>query len=488
MSKIKRLGTIVLVLIMTIAVTVSVDASPAAWPSPGPGSADVTVMNVGSGPASVTAEYIDAAGNVVVTRSASNLPVNGAHEFLSSNSGLPDGWQGAMVLSSTDIVASVATIRWAGGVDAGDDGDNGQYSGITTGSSTVYCPAVYQANGALYSTLAIQNTGAATANVQLSFRDRNGVAYAGNPVNKTIPANAQTTLNMSTEPQYFASNDGSALITSNQPVAVVATTHWFGRSSAYNCPTQGNTKLYVPAQYRSTNGGTASNDYILYSANVVMNLSSTTPANVVFHYIPRNPANASLDVPIQIPPLSAKGLNTQGGGSVPASTFNVLGTGWDGVVVIDSDQPLVGINNTNWGPAAGVRSATFKIIGPADGAQLVFLPHQRRTVPGGVWQEWSAAIVQNLTDSTANVTLRYYDAAGVEKLVLANQAIPARTAYGFNTRGGGSVSPDVFLPLGDAYAGGLRITSDQNIAVVAQYITAGAAKVAGSAYNGIPPQ
>lgn len=486
MKNFKSIALVVMILVMATATTVS-----AAWPTPGPGSADVTVMNVGSGPASVTAEYIDAAGNVVVTRSASNLPVNGAHEFLSSNSGLPDGWQGAMVLSSTDIVASVATIRWAGGVDPGDDGDNGQYTGITTGTTTVYCPALYQYNAAaLYSTLAIQNTGAATANVQINYRDRNGVAFAGNPVNKTIPANAQTTVNLSTESQVFTSNDGSAVITSNQPVAVVVTTHWLGRSSAYNCPTQGNTLLYVPAQFRLFSGTdpTILANYTLYSANVLMNLSSTTAATVRFRYIPRNPANASLNVDVSIPPLSAKGLNTFNGGSVAPATFNVLGNNWDGVVVIESDQPLVGINNTNWGPAAGVRSATFKIIGPADGAQLVFLPHQRRTAPGGSWQEWSAAIVQNLsTTSAANVTLRYYDAAGVEKLVLT-QSIAAGTAFGFNTRTGGSRPAADFEPLGSAYAGGLRITSDQNIAVVAQYITAGAAKVAGSAYNGIPPQ
>lgn len=485
MKNIKRIGLVVMILILTTAMTVS-----AAWPNPGPGSADVAVMNVGSGPASVTAEYIDAAGNPIVTKSANNLPVNGTAQFLSTDSGLPDGWQGAMVLSSTDNVASVATIKWAGGVDAGDDGDNGQYTGVTAGSTTVYCPALYQYNAAaLYSTLAVQNTGAASASVQLNFRDRNGVAYASNPVAKTIPANAQTTLNLSTEPQYFASNDGSVVITSDQPVAAVVTIHWAGRSSAYNCPTTGNTSLYVPAQFRLYSGSdpTALANYTLYSANVLMNLSSTTAANVTFHYIPRAAGGPTLDVPISIPALSAKGLNTFNGGSVAASTFNPLGNAWDGVVVIDSDQPLVGINNTNWGPAAGLRSATFKIVGPTDGAQVVYLPHQRRTDPGGVWQEWSAAIVQNMSASTANVTLRYYDAAGVEKLVLT-QAISAGKAFGFNTRTGGSRLPSDFTPLGDAYSGGLKITSDQNIAVVSQYITADAAKVTGAAYNGVPMQ
>ncbi len=484
MKNIKGIGLVVMVLILTTAMTVS-----AAWPNPGPGSADVAVMNVGSGPASVTAEYIDSAGNVVVTKSANNLPVNGTAQFLSTDSGLPDGWQGAMVLSSTDNVASVATIKWAGGIDPGDDGDNGQYTGVTAGTTTVYCPALYQYNtAALYSTLAVQNTGAASASVQINFRDRNGAAYASNPVNKTIPANAQTTLNLSTDPQYFVNGqDGSVMISSDQPVAAVVTLHWLGKSSAYNCPTQGNTKLYVPAQYRLTNGGSTVNDYVLYSANVLMNLSSTTVANAVFHYIPRNPANPSLDVPIQIPPLSAKGLNTMNGGSLPASTFVPLGLNWDGVVVIDSDQLLVGINNTNWGYAGGLKAATFKIIGPTDGAQVVYLPHQRRTAPGGSWQEWSAAIVQNLTAATANVTLRYYDAAGVEKLVLT-QAITAGTAFGFNTRTGGSRAASDFLPLGDAYNGGLKITSDQNIAVVSQYITAGAAMNTGAAYNGVPMQ
>jgi len=486
MKSFKNTGLVVMILILITTLTASAQGG---WVNPGTGVADVVAMNVGTSQAAVTAEYIDAAGNQAAIKTRSNLPVNATHEFLASASGLPDGWQGAMLLSSTENVATVATVKWAGGVDAGDDGDNGQYTGVSMGQRTVYCPALYQ-NTFLYSTIAVQNTGTADAHVQIAFRDRDGTAYGSNPVSKTIKPNAQTTLNLSTDPAYFAiaSNDGSAVITSDQPVAAVVTSHWNGRSSTYNCPTTGNTKLYVPAQFRYTNGGSSFNDYILYSANVLMNLSSTTAANVTFHYIPRTTGGPTLDVPISIPPLSAKGLNTFNGGSVAASTFDVLGLGWDGTVVIDSNQPLVGINNTNWGPATGLRSATFAIVGPADGSQLVYLPHQRRVDPGGAWAEWSAAIVQNLsTTNTANVTLRYYDANGVEKLPLS-QAIAPGAAFGFNTRNGGSwPTPNDFQQLGDAYSGGLKVTADQPIAVVSQYITAGTAKVTGAAYNGVVP-
>jgi hypothetical protein len=223
----------------------------------------------------------------------------------------------------------------------------------------------------------------------------------------------------------------------------------------------------------------------MYSANVLMNLSGST-ANAVFHYIPRNPANASLDVPIQIPAYSAKGLNTFNGGSVAASTFNVLGTNWDGVVVVDSDQPLAGINNTIWGINNGNKSATFNIVGPSDGATTAYLPYQRRVAPGGDWQEWSAAIVQNLSGSTANITVKYYNASGAEVLSLT-QAISAGSAYGFNTRTGGSRPAADFNGLGTNYSGGVKITSDQNIAVVAQVITAGAARNMASASNGVKP-
>lgn len=482
MKNLKMVGVIAMILVMVTTLT----AGAASWPNPGPGSADVTVMNIGTAAASVTAEYYDLNGSVAATKTRSSLAVNGTHDFLASASGLPDGWQGSMVLSSTDNVASVATVKWAGGVDAGDDGDRGQYIGVTAGSTTVYCPALYQVDTApLYSTLSIQNTGSANANVSINFRDRNGVPYAGNPVTKVIKVNSQATIDLSTSAAYFASKDGSAVITSDQPVAAVVAIHWPGRSSTYGCPTQGNTKLYVPAQYRLTTGGTAAADYLLFSANVLMNLTANT-ANTTFHYIPRNPASATLDVPVQIPPYSAKGLNTFNGGSVAASTFDVLGTNWDGVVVIDSDQPLVGINNTNWGTAGGNKSATFNIVGPTDGSTAVYLPYQRRISPSGDWQEWSAAIVQNLSGSTANVTLKYYDANGAEVLTLT-QAIDSGKAFGFNTRTGGSRPAADFNPLGTNYVGGLRITSDQNIAVVAQVITASVSRNTASAYNGVKP-
>lgn len=481
MKNLKMVGVIAMILVMVTTLT----AGAASWPNPGPGSADVTVMNIGTAAASVTAEYYDLNGSVAATKTRSSLAVNGTHDFLASASGLPDGWQGSMVLSSTDNVASVATVKWAGGVDAGDDGDRGQYIGVTAGATTVYCPALYQLDGALYATLSIQNTGASDAAVQINFRDRNGVAYPSNPVAKTIKVNSQTTLDLSTSAAYFASKDGSAVITSNQPVAAVVAIHWAGRSSTYGCPTQGNTKLYVPAQFRLTTGGTTANDFTMYSANVLMNLTGNT-ANTMFHYIPRNPANASLDVPVQIPPYSAKGLNTFNGGSMPASTFDTLGTNWDGVVVIDSDQPLAGINNTIWGINAGNKAATFIVVGPTDGSTAVYLPYQRRISPSGDWQEWSAAIVQNLSGSTANVTLKYYDANGAEVLTLT-QAIDSGKAFGFNTRTGGSRPAADFNPLGTNYAGGLRITSDQNIAVVAQVITASVSRNTASAYNGVKP-
>lgn len=481
MKNLKMVGVIAMILVMVTTLT----AGAASWPNPGPGSADVTVMNIGTAAASVTAEYYDLNGSVAATKTRSSLGVNGTHDFLASASGLPDGWQGSMVLSSTDNVASVATVKWAGGVDAGDDGDRGQYTGVTAGSTTVYCPALYQLEGALYATLSVQNTGSTNANVSIAFRDRNGVAYASNPVTKVIKANSQATIDLSTSAAYFASKDGSAVITSDQPVAAVVAIHWASRSSTYGCPTQGNTKLYVPAQFRMTTGGTTINDYLMYSANVLMNLSANT-ANTTFHYIPRDPTKATLDVPVQIPAYSAKGLNTFNGGSVAASTFDVLGTSWDGVVVIDSDQPLAGINNTIWGINNGNKSATFNIVGPADGATAVYLPYQRRISPSGDWQEWSAAIVQNLSGSTANVTLKYFDANGAEVLTLT-QAIDAGKAFGFNTRTGGSRAAADFNPLGTNYVGGLRITSDQNIAVVAQVITASVSRNTASAYNGVKP-
>ncbi len=484
MKKVTRIGMIIMVLVLATSLT----ASAAGFVNPGTGSADVAVMNVGSSAATVTAEYIDSTGATVVEKTRTGLPVNGTHEFLASGSGLPDGWQGAMLLSSTEVVASVATIRWNGGVDAGDDGATGQYEGASAGSTTVYCPALYQ-NANLYSTMAIQNTGTSDASVQIAFRDRAGAAYGSNPVTRTIKPNAQATVNLSTEAAFFAvsTKDGSAVITSNQPVAVVATTHWAGRSSAYNCPTTGATKLYVPAQYRVKTADSTFSAYTMFSANVLMNLSSSATAHVTFHYVPRTAGGPTLNVPLEIPALSAKGLNTYNGGSVLASTFDVLGNSWDGTVVVDSDQPLVGINNTVWGPVSGERSATFKILTPSDGATAVYLPHAHRIKSGSNWLDWSAAIVQNLSTSTANVKLQYYNASGTKVLEI-NQAIDAGAAYGFNTRNGGSVAPSTFDPLGDSYKGGVKVTSDQAIAVASQFITAGASKITGSAYNGIAVQ
>ena len=109
-----------LLMIFSLVLTLALLATPAfaADPNPGSGSADVTVMNAdtntGGAASTVLAQYYSQAGTLSSTRQQSVAPL-GSYQFRAADSGLPDNWVGAMVLSASTELAAPATIQWCGG-------------------------------------------------------------------------------------------------------------------------------------------------------------------------------------------------------------------------------------------------------------------------------------------------------------------------------------------------------------------------------------
>ncbi len=481
-----------LVFVVTLlAITAMTVGAAASYPNPGTGSTDVRVMNTNTNAsdpaANVVAQYINQSGAVEATKNA-NVPSLGTHDFLASDSGLGDGWVGSMVISSDRALGAVANVMWNSGV-GGDGSSAGTYTGFSSGSTHVYLPALYKVP-TLSSKISIQNTGDSTANVQINFRDRLGNAFSGNPVTFTIPKYAQHTLDLTTvgfpNTSYLPAGwwDGSAEITSDQPVSAVATTLWDGKSSTYNGLTQADSKLYIPTHYRVESGST----WLIYSALVLQNTTGTA-ANVTVHYIPRNAgSNNPFDLTITIPAYASYGINTRNGGMLahdnPTGWSNMqttLGTWWDGTVVVDSSQPLVGIVNTIWQNTS--TAGTYSAVGPSGGATALYVPEQYRVKSGSSWVKYSAAIVQNIGTSSANVTLTYYNPDGSQALRVTD-TIAAGAALGYNLRNGGSKPASTFDPLGTNYQGGLLITSSQPLSVVGNMVWVSPTRA--GTYNGVP--
>ncbi len=459
-----KVASFVLVAIM-LATTV-VAAAPDAF-SPGTGTADVAVMNTTTDSASVTAEYVNQAGTVERTI-PKTVPGKGTVDFLAADSGLGDGWNGSMVLSSTAEIASVARVTWAGGTSA-DGKVSGTYSGVAMGSNTMYCAALYQRPGKQYSVLTVQNTDTGTATIDIYYYDRNGTQYTGNPISDTIPQNAQRTYDLNTPggkvpalPVVTPPGDGwigsvKVVARDSKKIAAVVTTHWPDYSSIDNCAASGFTSLSFPDIKRRLAGST----WKQFGGAVIQNLGAST-ANVTATWMDRD-GNTLYAFNDTIPASASHGYNTRYNADTPdpAALFAGLGDDRNGALRVTSNQPLAGVFNgqTVEGLLAGT---TYS--GDGAGGLALYFPAVYRQVSGSTWTKYTALLVYNPSETTAaNVTVRWYNASGTQ-LFSFTDSIPAKSSHGYNTRfASGTNTPDptaLFTALGDNYRGGVSITSN----------------------------
>lgn len=484
-----RLLTLLVVLLIAAFMATPVLA---ADPNPGSGSADVTVMNTENTASNVTAEYFNQNGTLANTRSQ-NLSALGSYQFKASESGLPDNWKGAMVVSSTTDVASVATIRWRNN-PAGDGVEADSYSGFSAGSTSMKLPFVVYAPNAQYTVFSVQNTEATAANITVKYYNRDG--NLDFTITDTIPVNGQATYDMHTpgakvpvwgNSAYFTANGqwtGAVTIDTggaSQKVAVVANNFWPTYSVAYNASTAGATKLFIPSVERRLQGtgGTAA-EQLGFSVIIVQNLGGSA-TNLTFRFV--NKDTGAVDATISVPNVGANaaiGCNTRIGAQCNAGQISGLGNSWVGSVVVESSsQPVTAISyslrprDNQGGSTTGASSANAGVAS--------FLPEAYRVGSGSSFTVWSLLRLQNVSGSNATgVQVKFMNRDGSE-VVAARQTIdiPAEKSYNFNLRFV-DAAPSL-ANLGSNWSGSVQIVSSQPLAVVVENLW-GLAEMA--AYNG----
>jgi hypothetical protein len=471
-----------LVGVVALLVVLTTVASAQTYYDPGIADTNVVLQNKATGAgevANVVVAYYDTDGNLDYTNSSIQINPLAVREVKTTEEpALPDGWEGSAVVSSDRELAAIVSIRWRNS-GRGDGWTQGAYVGLSEGSRELYMPAVYR-HPNLVSRITVQNTESTQATIYMNYYDRDG-AFRGTFVDN-IPGYAQET--------YFLGNngdvppgvsagfvDGSIYITSTNRLAGVAVTTWAEQGSAYQSLKSGATTLYAPSHYRHQLGGA----WNIYSAIILQN-TTATPATVYLRYINRSTGNEDLLIVDTIPPFSARGFNTLTGASVPASTFDVLGTNWAGSVNITSTQPIVGVCNTLW--ARQKLAGTYALVSPDDGSDVIYVPAQYRRL-GIAIEQWSAINLQNVGDAAVNdITVRFIDQSGNTVKQFTGISLQPGQAVGLNTRTGGDYPASEFNALGTNFIGGAYITAPagSKLVAVANIVYTNR----GSVYNGIP--
>ncbi|MCD6288954.1 MAG: hypothetical protein J7M34_00515 [Anaerolineae bacterium] len=478
----KPLGVVMITLLLVAVMALNVAA---VAPVPGTGNTDVRVMNTSSSDgAQVVAEYINQSGDVENTKTMS-LNAYGSGDFMASDSGLGDGWQGSMIVSSDQEVAAVATTNYTGG-SYSDQFASTAYSGFKEGCTTIYVPSLFQRLTAQYSRLTIQNTDQGTADIEIRYYDRDGNLTVP-PITDSIPQGAQKTYDLSQKgvdpkvPDLGITDPprdgwiGSAKITSTngKKIAAVATTFWPDYTSSYESvcadATASNGSTYgLTFPVISRRGPPKFSNWVQYIGAIIQNLSETSTANVHARWTDRD-GNTLYEFDDTIPPLSSHGYNTRFRANTPDpdALFAALGDDLNGSLFITSDQPIAGVLDMQWKRAGTEAANTYS--GQGAGGTNAFFAQAYRILSGSTWVRYSGAVVFNLGDATANVTVEFRNPDGSVAYQFTD-TIPAKSSHGYNTRfRANTPDPDaLFAALGSDFRGSIHVTSDQPIMGVMQ--------------------
>lgn len=490
-----------LALILVLALTITpVMADTDVDPNPGNGNTDVIVMNMGSTAADATAVYYSTSGNAEYTANT-NLAAKGSHRFAASAATpLGDNWRGSMVVQSAGEVAAVAEILWVNGSSV--DGTTADaYTGFSTGATTMYIPyAVYSVNSQ-FTLFSVQNTENATANIRLTFRNRNGGQDA--QVNDTIPALGSKNFDVRNFPQlqssaFWQTNcnagqcfwSGAVLVesTNSRKITAAATNHWVQWAAAYSAVASGASRIYVPSVERrctdcTWNPPVAGSDLTWQGLSVVtVQCLSATPCQVNMQFIGQTANMTNLTLPTRtVNPGAAVAASTRAGNDYDKNLFTALRrdtdppnqSSWAGSVIVST------ANGTNVAVVAYNQRPTDRIAvgfsgaGASNAGLSTYLPsiYKRGTCdsaanPGFNWQRFSIIRIQNPTNNNAtDVDIYYYNRNGTLATSELNRTINAGQALTRHTR----VDCGSLGALGNNWEGSMYITSNQPLVAVSEW-------------------
>jgi hypothetical protein len=404
----------------------------AAGPNPGTGNAKIYAMNLDSGgSAHVVADFYNQTGTVQYSDSA-DVPYAGFGSWDTQLTGLPSGWLGSAILSSDRPIAAVSHLKWTGGAQ-GDGITAAAYTGFSEGANTVYAPALYKRTYQS-SKVTVQNTETTDASVTVEFFTR-GQGTPVHTLTDTIPGGAQRTYDVwdySQIPDFGpapGTNNwvGAGKVTSPQKVAVVVTTLWNWGSSTYPGVTTPSNTLYVPSIFKKKFAA-----WQIYSGAIIMNPNSSS-ANLTMNFYNRD-GTPALSAPVSqtIAPFASEGFNTRYD-SDAGEVFEPVSNNWNGLAIIESDVPVVGIVNIIWRVPSDQTGSYSMGTTADDAAMKLAYPIMTRKYFGS-WEKWSGAIFQNTSSSSATVTTTFYNSNGTVAASPAAITVPGYGAQGWNTR------------------------------------------------------
>jgi hypothetical protein len=340
-----------------------------------------TVQNIDTTDATVTVRFIQEDGTeitpTVLNASKPNpftlTPGSSFEIYLPGipDAQLPNGRYSVVIESNAQVVA-IANL-----IGQGARYFNGSYSGFSDGATEFYLPGVVHNYYGWYSLISVQNVGSGPADVTVTITCANGTT--GTLTQNDVPQNASKHFDLETMvPTGFTaatSCNGSAAITSDQPVVVVdnQSVPANGNTQSYGGVATGYPRLFAPALYTNYYGWNASLNIrkldagattvtVTYSDGGTSSCSLTDAVPSCLLYMPSvHPTAGYYGATIAASPANNLVAIVNAANGSQAQTYNAIGSGTGTVGIPSVMKSYYGWNTSFTCQNVGTVATTMNI-------------------------------------------------------------------------------------------------------------------------------
>ena len=314
-------------------------------------------------------------------------------------------------------------------------------------SSTVAVSAAIPDPGPGKTNIFIQNIGTADASVSLVFTtgETGGQAWTTDTGGTIAPKASKYVLYTMFGGTITDGWAGAVEVSATEPLAAIVNMFWDNEATGahtaatYTGVDNPATGVYLPNLLVRDERQT----------RVTVQNTEDATANITIQFYNRNGTLVGSKADT-IPAKSEKTYYLQ---NVPEANFSA--TAGTGSAYITSNKKIAAVASLHWVDASEAYS------GVSAGDTVLWVPGVFRRGWGGSWQNYSATIVQNLGDATANVTVQFINMDNTVQHTLTDSIAPKASA-GYNTIAQGTMDPTKFnnmiAALGDNWQGTMKFT------------------------------
>jgi hypothetical protein len=342
---------------------------------------------------------------------------------------LPDNWGGTATVISDEPIVTI------GRPHIGNPQQISAYAGFGNGANTAYLPMLFKkafGGGSYNSAFYVQNTSTNTATFDIAYYNLDGSVVC--TVNDSLTQGASEGYWVPSETCLPDGWVGGAVITSNNPIAVVGRPHVGSEVMSYNALQNSGTTAHLPMLFRAAFGG---------SYNTAIYIQNTSNAAATFTMSFYSEAGA-LTCEMTGQAITAHGIRNYW---MPTQTC--VPAGWSGGVTITSNENVVALARTH----VGSQVSTY--AGSSSAGSQAYVPMLFRRAFANNYT--SAIYIQNVSNSPATVTISYRQNDGTET---------CSDTVNLLAHAAGRIWMPTQSCVPDGWAGGALITSTQNILTV----------------------